>query len=55
LSGQVFSSHLYEIQASDPVMLGIALLIVAAIVLVATMIPAFRASRLSLSHVLHPG
>ena len=52
LSGQVVSSRLYEIQASDPVMLSIAVLIVTASVAVATMIPAFRASRLGLSNVL---
>lgn len=53
LSGQIVASQIYAIRASDPLMLAAAILLVAAIVAVATMIPAFRASRLSPSGVLH--
>ncbi|HEU4936382.1 MAG TPA: FtsX-like permease family protein, partial [Vicinamibacterales bacterium] len=53
LSGQIVASQIYAIRASDPVMLAAAILLVAGIVAVATMIPAWRASRLSPSGVLH--
>jgi putative ABC transport system permease protein len=53
LSGQVVASQIYAIRASDPIMLGGAIAIVAAITAVATAIPAFRASRLKPSGVLH--
>jgi len=53
LSGQIVASQIYAIRASDPVMLAAAIILVAAIVAVATMIPAWRASRLSPSGVLH--
>src|SRR6185312_14897537 len=53
LSGRVVASQIYAIRASDPVMLGGAIVIVAAITALATMIPAVRASRLKPSGVLH--
>ena len=53
LSGQIVASQLYAIRASDPLMLAAAILLVAGIVSVATMIPAWRASRTSPSGVLH--
>jgi predicted permease len=53
LSGQIVASQIYAIRASDPIMLGGAIAIVAAITAVATAIPAFRASRLKPSGVLH--
>ncbi len=54
LAGRIVSSNLYQVQASDPRILGGATIIVLAIALVATMIPAFRASRLDPSRVLRP-
>jgi putative ABC transport system permease protein len=53
LSGRVVSSRIYAIPASDPLMLSLAIVLVAAITSVATMIPAWRASRLAPSGVLH--
>ncbi|HVH55020.1 MAG TPA: ABC transporter permease [Vicinamibacterales bacterium] len=53
LSGRVVSSRIYAIPASDPLMLSLAIVLVAAITAVATMIPAWRASRLAPSGVLH--
>jgi predicted permease len=53
LSGRVVSSQIYAIPATDPVMLTIAILLVAGIAALATMIPAWRASRLAPSGVLH--
>jgi predicted permease len=53
LSGQVVASRVYAIRASDPLMLGGAIAIVAAITAAATAIPAWRASRLAPSGVLH--
>jgi ABC-type lipoprotein release transport system permease subunit len=47
------ASQIYAIRASDPLMLGLAILLVVAIAAVATMIPAWRASRLAPSGVLH--
>jgi predicted permease len=54
LTGRIVSSQLYAIRASDPLMLTAAIAIVASIAAFATMIPAWRASRLSPSHVLRP-
>jgi putative ABC transport system permease protein len=54
LAGQIVSSRLYQVQASDPTILGGATVIVLAIALLATAIPAFRASRLDASRVLRP-
>jgi predicted permease len=52
LSGRVVSSQIYAIRASDPLMLTGAIVVVAGVVLIATMIPAWRACRLSPSGVL---
>jgi putative ABC transport system permease protein len=53
LSGRIVASRVYAIRASDPLMLGGAIVIVGAIAAFATMIPAWRASRLKPSGVLH--
>jgi putative ABC transport system permease protein len=53
LSGRIVSSQIYAIPASDPLMLSGAILLVALISALATMIPAWRASRLAPSGVLH--
>jgi ABC-type antimicrobial peptide transport system permease subunit len=53
-SGRIVSSWLYEVRASDPMILGTATALVVAIALVATVIPAYRASRLDPSRVLWP-
>jgi ABC-type antimicrobial peptide transport system permease subunit len=52
LSGQVVASQVYAVRASDPLMLGAAIAIVGGITAFATMIPAWRASRLAPSGVL---
>jgi predicted permease len=51
-SGQIISNRVYAIRASDPVMLGIATLLITGITLLSTMIPAFRAARLNPANVL---
>jgi putative ABC transport system permease protein len=53
LSGRIVASRIYAIRASDPLMLGAAIALVIAITAIATMIPAWRASRLQPSGVLH--
>jgi predicted permease len=53
LSGQIVASQIYAIRASDPLMLGTAIVLVVGITIAATMIPALRASRLAPSTVLH--
>ena len=53
LSGRIVASQIYAIRASDPLMLGGAIILVVAITVLATMIPAWRASRLAPSGVLH--
>ena len=53
LSGRIVASQIYAIRASDPVMLGAAIALVAGITAIATMIPAWRAARLAPSGVLH--
>ncbi|MGH9408125.1 MAG: ABC transporter permease [Vicinamibacterales bacterium] len=53
LSGRIVASQVYAVRASDPLMLGAAILLVTAITVLATMIPAWRASRLAPSGVLH--
>ena len=45
--------QIYAIRASDPLMLGGAIVLVVAITVLATMIPAWRASRLAPSAVMH--
>ena len=54
LSGRLVSSRLYDVQASDPVVLIGATAFVLATALVATTVPAVRASRLKPSAVLRP-
>jgi putative ABC transport system permease protein len=51
-SGRVVSSWLYEVQASDPLILGAATALVVGIALLATVIPAYRAARLDPARVL---
>ena len=53
LSGRIVASQVYAVRASDPLMLAAAIVLVAGITTVATMIPAWRASRLEPSGVLH--
>ena len=53
LSGQIVASQIYVIRASDPQMLSAAILLVVCITVLATMIPAWRASRVQPSGVLH--
>ncbi len=53
LSGRIVASRIYAIRASDPVMLAAAIVLVAGITAIATMIPAWRAARLAPSGVLH--
>ncbi len=54
LSGRLVSSWLYEVRASDPMILGAATALVVGIALLATMIPAYRAARVDPAHVLRP-
>ena len=54
LSGKIVSSQIYAVSASDPVMLSGAIVVVAAITILATMLPAWRASKLSPASALHP-
>ena len=53
LSGQIVASQVYAVRASDPLMLGGAIAVVGAITAFATAVPAWRASRLKPSGVLH--
>jgi putative ABC transport system permease protein len=53
-SGRLVSSRLYEVHAADPLILGAAALLVVGIAVLATTIPAFRASRLDPGCVLRP-
>ena len=54
LSGRIVSSRLYEVRASDPIVLGAAAALVVGIALLATVIPAYRAARLDPARVLWP-
>ena len=54
LAGRVVSSRVYAVQAADPWILSGAIAIVGLIAVAATLIPAFRASRVHPSHVLRP-
>jgi putative ABC transport system permease protein len=54
LVGRVVASRLFEVRASDPSILAGATLIVTAIALLATAIPALRSSRVDPSKVLRP-
>ncbi|HXT17061.1 MAG TPA: ABC transporter permease [Gemmatimonadaceae bacterium] len=51
-SGQLISSRLYAIRASDPLILTIATLLIVAITFVATTVPAARAARLNPANAL---
>jgi predicted permease len=51
-SGQVISNRVYAIKASDPVILAIATVLITAITVLATTIPAARAARLSPANAL---
>jgi putative ABC transport system permease protein len=53
-SGRVVTSRLYEVRAADPLILGAAALVVAGFAIMATTIPAYRASRLDPVRVLRP-
>ena len=53
-SGQIISNRVYAIRASDPVILGLATVLIAAITFLSTTIPALRAARLSPANVLRP-
>ena len=53
-SGRIVSTSLYQVRASDPVILGVACLVVVGIAVFATIIPAYRAARLDPGHVLRP-
>ncbi len=54
LTGRIVASQIYAIRTADPLMLSAAIALVVGIALVATMIPAWRASRLNPARVLHP-
>ena len=54
LSGQIVKNQLYSVRASDPVMLAGAIAVVLSIAVMATLLPAWRASRLSPARALHP-
>lgn len=51
-SGRIVSSQVYAIRASDPLILAIATVLITAITIVATMIPASRAARLNPANAL---
>jgi predicted permease len=51
-SGRVVSNQVYAIRASDPLTLGVATLLIIAITILATMVPASRASRLNPANAL---
>lgn len=51
-SGKIISNRVYAIEASDPVILAIATLLITAITVLATTIPAARAARLNPTNVL---
>ncbi len=53
-AGRVVSSSLYEVRASDPLILGAATTVVAGIALLATLIPAIRVAHLDPGRVLRP-
>jgi predicted permease len=54
LSGKLVSSQIYAVNASDPLMLTTAVMVVGGIAALATTIPAWRASRVSPARALHP-
>jgi putative ABC transport system permease protein len=52
VAGQIISSRLYEVRGSDPAILGAATGLVVAIALLATIVPAWRVSRIDPTKVL---
>jgi ABC-type antimicrobial peptide transport system permease subunit len=54
LAGRLVSTQLDAVSAADPLILGGATVVVIAIATAATMIPAYRASRLDPARVLRP-
>ena len=54
MSGRLVSSWLYEVRASDPLILGAATIVVVGIALLATVVPAYRAARIDPSRTLRP-
>ena len=54
LSGQIVSNQIYAVHASDPWLLMAAIVVVTGITALATMLPAWRASKLSPAQALHP-
>ena len=54
IGGRLIASRLYQVSASDPWILGAATVVVALIAVGATVIPAFRSSRLDPVNVLRP-
>ncbi len=53
-AGRVVSSQIYQVRASDPAILGAATVLVVSVALVATIVPAWRVSRIQPSRVLRP-
>jgi putative ABC transport system permease protein len=53
-AGRIISSRLYEVRASDPMILGAATILVSGLALVATIVPALRAARIDAARVLRP-
>jgi putative ABC transport system permease protein len=53
-AGRIVSSRIYEVRASDPAILGAATALVVSVALIATIIPAWRVSRIEPSRVLRP-
>jgi putative ABC transport system permease protein len=54
LSGRLVSNWLYEVQASDPAILGTAAALVIAITVIATIVPSYRAAGIDSARVLRP-
>lgn len=52
VSGQLISNRVYAIHASDPLILAVATLLITAITVLATIIPASRAARLNPANAL---
>lgn len=52
MAGRVVSNRIYEVRASDPAILGVATLLVVGVALLATIVPAWRVSRIAPSRVL---
>ena len=53
-AGRLVASRVYEVRASDPAILGMSTAIVVAVALIATVVPAWRVSRIEPSKVLRP-